>query len=50
MESEIRRTSGTWRRIKLSHSLDANLPTSGKWESSITAFYPHMSGSVGKFV
>lgn len=50
IESEIPRTSGTWRIIKLSHSLDANLPTSGKWESSITAFYPHMSGAVGKFV
>ena len=50
IESEIPRTSGTWRIIKLSHSLDANLPSSGKWESSITAFYPHMSGAVGKFV
>ena len=50
IESEIPRTSGTWRIVKLSHSLDANLPTSGKWESSITAFYPHMSGAVGKFV
>lgn len=50
IESEIPRTSGTWRIVKLSHSLDANLATSGKWESSITAFYPHMSGAVGKFV
>lgn len=50
IESIVPKVSGTWRIIKLSHSLDSNLPNNGKWESDITAYYPHLSGAVGKFV
>lgn len=50
IESVVPKVSGTWRIIKLAHSLDSNLPNGGKWESGITAYYPHLSGAVGKFV
>lgn len=49
IKSTVPRVSGQWRIIKLSHSLSANLPSGGAWESSITAYYPHLSGAVGKF-
>ena len=50
LKSIVPKTEGQWRIIKLSHSLAANLPGSGQWESSITAYYPNLSGAVGKFV
>lgn len=50
IKSIVPKVSGQWRIIKLSHSLSANLPSAGNWESSITAYYPQMSGVIGKFV
>jgi len=50
LETIVPKCSGQWRIIKLSHTLDSNLPNGGKWESAITAYYPHLSGAVGKFV
>lgn len=50
IKSIVPKVSGQWRIIKLSHSLSANLPSAGNWESSITAYYPQMSGAIGKFV
>ena len=50
INSIVPKTSGQWRIIKLSHSLSSNLPSGGAWESSITAYYPHLSGTVGKFM
>ena len=46
----IPKADGSWRIIKLSHSLTANDPKSGTWESSMTLFYPHLSGVVGRFI
>lgn len=50
IKSMVPKVSGQWRIIKLSHSLAANLPGSGQWESSITAYYPSMSGAIGRFM
>ena len=50
LHSFVPKTSGQWRITKLSHSLASNLPNAGQWESSITAFYPSMSGAVGRFI
>lgn len=50
ISSIVPKVSGQWRIIKLSHNLAANLPNAGQWESSITAYYPAMSGAIGKFV
>lgn len=46
----IPKADGSWRIIKLSHSLTANDPKSGAWESSMTLFYPHLSGAIGRFI
>lgn len=50
IESMVPKVAGQWRITKLSHNLAANLPSAGQWESSITAYYPHLSGAVGKFM
>jgi hypothetical protein len=50
LETIVPKCSGQWRIVKLSHTLDSNLPNGGKWESAITAYYPHLSGAVGKFI
>ena len=50
IKSLVPKTSGQWRITKLSHNLASNLPSAGQWESSITAFYPSMSGAVGRFI
>ena len=50
LESTVPKTSGTWRITKMTHTLDSNLPSGGKWETAITAYYPHLSGAVGKFI
>lgn len=50
LESIVPKASGTWRVIKLTHKLSANDPSDGSWESSITGFYPAMSGAVGKLI
>ena len=50
IKSVVPKVSGQWRIIKLSHSLTSNLPNAGDWTSSITAYYPSMSGACGKFV
>lgn len=49
IQSIVPKVSGQWRIIKLSHNLASNLPSGGQWESSITAYYPSMSGAIGKF-
>lgn len=49
IKSQVPKVSGQWRIIKLSHSLSSNLPNGGAWESKMTAYYPHLSGVVGKF-
>ena len=50
IKSIVPKVSGQWRIIKLSHSLSSNMPNAGQWESSITAYYPNLSGAVGKFI
>ena len=50
LETIVPKCSGAWRIVKLSHTLDSNLPNGGKWETQITAYYPHLSGAVGKFI
>lgn len=50
LETLVPKCSGTWRIVKMSHTLDSNLPSGGKWETAITAYYPHLSGAVGKFI
>lgn len=50
LETLVPRCSGQWRIIKLSHKLSSNMPSDGAWESTITAFYPHMSGACGRFI
>lgn len=50
LETLVPKCSGTWRIVKMSHTLDSNLPSGGKWETQITAYYPHLSGAVGKFI
>lgn len=48
LESIVPKASGTWRIIKLSHELEAFNPSGGPWQSSMTTFYPSMSGAGGK--
>ena len=48
LESIVPRASGTWRIIRLAHDLEAFNPSGGLWQSSMTAFYPSMSGAGGK--
>ncbi len=50
LDSIVPKASGTWRIVKLTHKLSANDPSDGAWESSLTGFYPAMSGAVGKFI
>ncbi len=50
LDSIVPKASGTWRIVKLTHKLSANDPGDGSWESSITGYYPAMSGAVGKFI
>ena len=50
IQSMVPKVAGQWRITKLSHNLAANLPGAGQWESSITAYYPHLSGAIGRFV
>lgn len=50
IQSMVPKVAGQWRIIKLTHNLAANLPNAGQWESSITGYYPSMSGAVGKFM
>lgn len=50
IKSIVPKTSGQWRIVKLSHNLASNMPGTGSWESSITAYYPQFSGAVGKFI
>ena len=50
LETVVPKCSGTWRIVKMSHTLDSNLPSGGKWETQITAYYPHLSGAIGKFI
>ena len=50
LETIVPKCSGAWRIVKMSHTLDSNLPNGGKWETAITAYYPHLSGAVGKFI
>lgn len=50
LKTIVPKASGTWRITKLTHKLAANSPSDGSWESSITGFYPSMSGASGKYV
>ena len=50
LETVVPKCSGTWRIVKMSHTLDSNIPSGGKWETQITAYSPHLSGAVGKFI
>ena len=50
LETLVPKCSGAWRIVKMSHTLDSNLPSGGNWEIQITAYYPHLSGAVGKFI
>lgn len=50
LETLVPKCSGQWRIIKLSHKLSSNMPNDGSWESTITAFYPHLSGACGRFI
>lgn len=50
IKSLVPKVSGQWRIIKLSHSLASSLPNNNDWTSSITAFYPSMSGATGRFI
>lgn len=50
LQSVVPKASGTWRIIKLTHKLSANDPSDGSWESSLTGFYPALSGAVGKLI
>lgn len=48
IESIVPKASGTWRIIRLAHELEAFSPSGGQWQSTMTTFYPHMSGAGGK--
>lgn len=50
IESMVPKCSGQWRIIKLAHDLATGMPDKGNWESTFTAFYPNLSGVVGRFV
>ena len=50
LKTMVPKCSGQWRITKLSHKLSSNLPGDGYWESTITAYYPHMSGACGRYV
>lgn len=50
LETVVPKAKGTWRCIKLNHSLSANMPGDGAWESTVTGYYPALSGAVGKLI
>ena len=50
LKTLVPKCTGQWRITKLSHKLSSNLPGDGSWESTITAYYPHMSGACGRYV
>lgn len=50
IDSIVPKTSGQWRIVKLTHNLTSNMVSNGAWESSITGFYPALSGATGRFV
>lgn len=50
IDSIVPKTSGQWRIVKLTHNLTSNMVGNGAWESSITGFYPALSGATGRFV
>lgn len=50
IDSIVPKTSGQWRIVKLTHNLSSNMVSNGSWESSITGFYPALSGATGRFV
>lgn len=50
IDSIVPKTSGQWRIVKLTHNLSSNMVGNGAWESSITGFYPALSGATGRFV
>lgn len=39
VDSIVPKAKGTWRVIKLAHSLSANMPSGGDWKSSVEAVY-----------
>ena len=43
LQTIVPKASGTWRIVKLTHKLSANMPSDGSWESQITGFYPNKS-------
>ena len=49
LESIVPKASGEWRITKLTHTLEANMTSGGKWETQISASYTNLEGSVGKF-
>ena len=50
LETVVPKASGTWRIVKLTHKLSANMPGDGSWESQITGYYPDKNpGSGGKY-
>lgn len=49
LKTLVPKCSGQWRIIKLTHNLSSDNPASGAWESQATAYYPHLSGIVGKY-
>lgn len=46
----VPKASGTWKIVKLTHKLSANMPNDGSWESQITGYYPDKDpGKNGKY-
>lgn len=50
VKTTVPKASGTWRIVKLSHRISANVPNNGVWESHITGYYPHLSGEMGRYI
>ena len=48
LKTIVPKCTGTWRIVKLTHSLSSNHPSNGQWESTITGFYPQFSTQFGK--
>lgn len=50
LETIVPKASGTWKIVKLTHKLSANMPNDGSWESQITGYYPDRDpGKNGKY-
>ena len=50
LETIVPKASGTWKIVKLTHKLSANMPNDGSWESQITGYYPDKDpGKNGKY-